>query len=163
MVLGIGPRATLEGLDIPIIADVPGVGQNMWAPDRTDYSSRTPLFAQSSASTGLTEIRDQEVAVAGFTQAPAVFRNNATTAIILGPEALPDLNVSSNAQILDFIQQSAAASYRASATCAISVANGSLAAPDSKARVYGVRGLHEVDASAAPVLPPGHPSSTICK
>ena len=30
MVSGIGPRATLETLDIPVLADLAGVGQNMW-------------------------------------------------------------------------------------------------------------------------------------
>jgi choline dehydrogenase len=30
MVSGIGPAAQLEALDIPVIADLPGVGQNMW-------------------------------------------------------------------------------------------------------------------------------------
>ncbi|KAL9059121.1 MAG: hypothetical protein Q9162_001339 [Coniocarpon cinnabarinum] len=30
MVSGIGPRATLESLDIPVISDRPAVGQNMW-------------------------------------------------------------------------------------------------------------------------------------
>lgn len=30
MVSGIGPKETLEALDIPVIADLAGVGQNMW-------------------------------------------------------------------------------------------------------------------------------------
>lgn len=30
MVSGIGPRAALEELDIPVLLDKPGVGQNMW-------------------------------------------------------------------------------------------------------------------------------------
>lgn len=34
---------------------------------------------------------------------------------------------------------------------------------DSKARVKGVSGLRVVDASSFPFLPPGHPSSSICK
>ncbi len=34
---------------------------------------------------------------------------------------------------------------------------------DSRARVYGVRGLRVVDASAFAILPPGHPMSTICE
>ena len=34
---------------------------------------------------------------------------------------------------------------------------------DSRARVYGVKGLRVVDASAFAILPPGHPMSTICK
>ncbi|KAK8047516.1 choline dehydrogenase [Apiospora saccharicola] len=30
MVSGIGPRATLDDFEIPVISDLPGVGQNMW-------------------------------------------------------------------------------------------------------------------------------------
>lgn len=30
MLSGIGPRATLEQFDIPVVVDLPGVGQNMW-------------------------------------------------------------------------------------------------------------------------------------
>lgn len=30
MVSGVGPKETLAGLDIPVIKDLPGVGQNMW-------------------------------------------------------------------------------------------------------------------------------------
>jgi hypothetical protein len=38
-----------------------------------------------------------------------------------------------------------------------------MAVLDSKARVYGVSGLRVVDASSFPILPPGHPMSTVCK
>ena len=30
MVSGIGPKETLEELGIPVLADLQGVGQNMW-------------------------------------------------------------------------------------------------------------------------------------
>jgi len=41
--------------------------------------------------------------------------------------------------------------------------NDPMAVIDSKARVYGVTGLRVVDASAFPILTPGHPEATICK
>jgi choline dehydrogenase len=34
---------------------------------------------------------------------------------------------------------------------------------DSQARVQGVQGLRVVDASAFPLLPPGHPQSAVCE
>jgi len=36
-----------------------------------------------------------------------------------------------------------------------------MAVVDTEAKVYGVKGLRVVDASALPILPPGHPTSTI--
>jgi choline dehydrogenase len=41
--------------------------------------------------------------------------------------------------------------------------NDSMAVIDSQARVIGVHNLRVVDASSFPLLPPGHPTSTICK
>ena len=41
--------------------------------------------------------------------------------------------------------------------------NDTNAVVDTRARVIGVKGLRVVDASAFPLLPPGHPMSTICK
>lgn len=38
-----------------------------------------------------------------------------------------------------------------------------MAVIDSHARVIGVQSLRVVDASSFPILPPGHPTSTICK
>ena len=39
--------------------------------------------------------------------------------------------------------------------------NDAKAVVDSKARVFGVTGLRVVDASAFPMLPPGHPQATV--
>ena len=30
MVSGIGPKETLEAMNLPVLADLAGVGQNMW-------------------------------------------------------------------------------------------------------------------------------------
>ena len=111
----------------------------------------------------LLDPRDQELAVAGFKVARQVFTSPGASGIVLGDEVFPGLNVSSDAQILDLIQRSAAASYHASATCAMGKAEDENAVLDSKARVIGVDKLRVVDASAFPVLPPGHPASTVCE
>lgn len=39
--------------------------------------------------------------------------------------------------------------------------NDSLAVVDTLARVYGVQNLRVVDVSTFPILPPGHPQSTV--
>ncbi|KAK8115744.1 hypothetical protein PG984_012246, partial [Apiospora sp. TS-2023a] len=109
----------------------------------------------------LTDPRDQEMAVAAFRQARAVFSSNASREIVLGGEVLPGSNVTTDAEILAFIRASAAASYHAAGTCAMGRPDDPMAVLDSRARVYGVKGLRVVDASAFPVLPPGHPSATV--
>ena len=49
----------------------------------------------------------------------------------------------------------------ASATCAMGKASDPMAVVDSKARVYGVRNLRVVDASAFPFAVPGLPMATV--
>ena len=39
--------------------------------------------------------------------------------------------------------------------------NDTMSVVDPQARVYGVKGLRVVDASAFPFLPPGHPQATV--
>lgn len=53
--------------------------------------------------------------------------------------------------------------WHASSTCKMGLSADSMAVVDSHARVYGVKGVRVVDASAFPFLPPGHPRSTICE
>lgn len=103
------------------------------------------------------------MAVAAFKQTRAVFTTNLMKPIVVGPKFFPDLKVSTNAEIVTLIQQSASASYHASATCKMGLANDSVAVLDSKARVFGMQGLQVVNASAFPILPPGYPASTISK
>lgn len=108
--------------------------------------------------------RDREIAVAAFKRARAVFADNeGTKDIVIGEEVFPGLNVSSDAQILAHIQKSAQASFHAASTCAMGKKGDLNAVLDSQARVYGVSGLRVVDASAFPVLGPGHPTATVCE
>ncbi|KAG9252054.1 glucose-methanol-choline oxidoreductase [Emericellopsis atlantica] len=106
--------------------------------------------------------RDQEIAVAAFQRARAVFGDNeGTRDIVIGEEVFPGLNVSSYDEVLEHIQKSAQASFHASCTCAMGRKKDPMAVLDSQARVYGVNGLRVVDASAFPVLSPGHPTATV--
>ena len=69
--------------------------------------------------------------------------------------------MTTDAQILEFIQQSVIEIYHAAATCKMGKSNDSMAVVDPQARVYGVHHLRVVDASAFPFLTPGHPQSGI--
>lgn len=53
--------------------------------------------------------------------------------------------------------------YHASCTCKMGKLSDPVAVVDSQARVIGVQNLQVVDASAFLLLPPGHPTSTICE
>ena len=107
--------------------------------------------------------RDQEMAVAAFKRAREVFNNPVIAPVIIGEEAFPGRNVSTDTQILDFIKNSGFTVYHAAATNAMGLANNTMAVVDSKARVIGVDGLRVVDVSALPFLLPGHPQGVVCK
>jgi choline dehydrogenase len=111
----------------------------------------------------LTDPRDQEVAVACFKEARAVFTTSIAQEIVLGPEAFPGLHIQTDREILDLIKASAAPIYHSACTCRMGKSGDKTAVVDSKARVFGIKGLRVVDASAFPLLPPGHPTATICK
>lgn len=111
----------------------------------------------------LLDPRDQEVAVAAFKRVRQVFVTKAMAPVLIGAEAFPGTNVTTDAQILDIIKQSASTVYHAAATCAMGQTTDPNAVVDSQARVIGVTGLRVVDASAFPFLPPGHPQATGCE
>ena len=102
---------------------------------------------------------DVEVAIAGFKRARQIFSNMGN--ITLGPEKLPGPAARTDEEILSFIRRSGSQIYHASATCAMGKAGDAGAVVDSRARVFGVRGLRVVDASAFPFLPPNLPQSTV--
>jgi len=71
--------------------------------------------------------------------------------------------VQSDEAIWAWIQKDAITIWHAASTCKMGrdLSADPLAVVDSKARVYGVRGLRVVDASAFPFLTPGHPQSGV--
>jgi choline dehydrogenase-like flavoprotein len=112
----------------------------------------------------LADPRDQEVAIAAFKRARAVFQTPEIQKIIVGGgEFAPGSEVTSDAAILEVIKQSATTISHAAGTCKMGKADDPLAVVDSHARVFGVTGLRVVDASTFPLLPPGHPQATVCK
>lgn len=96
-------------------------------------------------------------------------------------EYQPGVEVQSDEDILTWLQSNANLIWHAASSCkfcqfvfqsryrtelcigAMGSDDNSVAVLDSRARVRGVTGLRVVDASAFPMLPPGHPQSTVCK
>jgi choline dehydrogenase len=111
----------------------------------------------------LTSPTDQQVAVAAYKRSRAAFQASVTKPVLIGPEYYPGASVSTDAQILTTIKNDAMTVWHASCTCAMGKTSNSNAVIDSSARVIGVSNLRVVDASSFPVLPPGHPQSTVCK
>jgi choline dehydrogenase len=106
----------------------------------------------------LTHPADVEVALAAFKRVRSAWEN---VPAAIPPEYLPGANVTSDADILDFIHSTAMTVWHASGTCAMGNSTDSNAVVDSNAKVFGVKGLRVVDASIFPFLPPGHPQSTV--
>jgi choline dehydrogenase-like flavoprotein len=77
-------------------------------------------------------------------------------------EVFPDADVvQTDEDILNFAGGNIVTIWHAAGTCKTGSDDDEFAVLDSKARVRGVNGLRVVDASAFPILPPGHPQATI--
>ena len=113
----------------------------------------------------MTDRTDVEVAIAGFKRARAFWQTEAMRSFRVGDdEAFPGLQkVQTDAQIEDIIRRSLSTLYHAACTCAMGRSDDVNAVVDNHAKVIGVEGLRVVDASAFPLLPPGHPQATICE
>lgn len=109
----------------------------------------------------LSDPADGEVLVAAFKRVREAWNSTAIAGIVVGDEVSPGPNVTTDAQILDFIKTSAAPIWHASSTNAMGKKGDVGAVVDSQARVFGVKGLRVVDASVIPVSLPGHPQSSI--
>lgn len=106
----------------------------------------------------LTAPEDVDIAVAGFKRVRDLW---SFVNVTIGAEYLPGPNITTDAQIVGYLRESAFTLYHASATCKMGRSDDKMAVVDARARVYGVNGLRVVDASAFPFLPPGHPQATV--
>ena len=111
----------------------------------------------------LTVQSDVDLAVAGFKRIRQFYATQALQSFVIGDEYYPGKQVATDKQIEDHIRSSFHTIWHASCTCAMGRSNDTNAVVDTQARVIGVKGLRVVDASAFPLLPPGHPMSTVCE
>jgi choline dehydrogenase len=113
----------------------------------------------------LTHPVDQAVAIAGYKRAMQLL-NTTSLQFVLIQQYFPAASLhvkDSHESILKSIQENFNTVFHPSATCAMGRADDKDAVVDSKARVIGVKRLRVVDASAFPLLSPGHPQATVCK
>ena len=110
----------------------------------------------------LTDPADQEVAIAFYRRMREVWDTPELRSIRVGQdEAYPGLDEATDEQILEVVRSSLMTVWHAAGTCKMGQSSDSMAVVDSLARVYGIENLRVVDASIFPLLPPGHPQSTI--
>ncbi|KAK1140545.1 hypothetical protein N8T08_010291 [Aspergillus melleus] len=103
---------------------------------------------------------DVELAIASFKRCREIWGKLVDLGIA-EPEYYPGKNVTTDEQILEFIQQTMSPIYHVAGTCKMGGESDPMAVVDSKARVYGVHRLRIVDTSAFPFLIPGHPQATV--
>lgn len=98
---------------------------------------------------------DQEVAVKAYRRAREAWQA-VPDGIRVGSEVSPGSNVTTDAQLLDYIKQHIAPIHHASSSCAMGKSDNPMAVVDSKGKVFGVQRLRVIDASSFPFTPPGH-------
>ncbi|KAL8761077.1 MAG: hypothetical protein Q9184_002783 [Pyrenodesmia sp. 2 TL-2023] len=81
--------------------------------------------------------------------------------LTIGKETLPGENVTSDADILEYIKQSIGIAPHAVGTCRMGRKSDTGSVVDGVGRVYGAQRLRVVDASVIPLLPPGHIQATV--
>ncbi|PHH76399.1 hypothetical protein CDD80_1553 [Ophiocordyceps camponoti-rufipedis] len=104
---------------------------------------------------------DQAMAVALFRRMREVWDSPGLSHMTEGPEYFPGPEIESDSDVLDMIRKSLMTVWHPSCTCKMGRPDDEMAVVDSRGRVHGVEGLRVVDASAMPLLPPGHPQSTV--
>ncbi|KAJ5154272.1 Glucose-methanol-choline oxidoreductase [Penicillium coprophilum] len=109
----------------------------------------------------LTDPTDIDLAIQAVKRQRQIWAELAKLGVAEHEEYFPGFNVSTDAEILEFLHQSMTTVYHASATCKMGRKNDTMAVVDSHANVYDVQGLKVVDASSFPFLPPGHPQSLV--
>ncbi|KAL8752005.1 MAG: hypothetical protein Q9184_005876, partial [Pyrenodesmia sp. 2 TL-2023] len=111
----------------------------------------------------LTDPADVELAILGFKRVREIWGYmNGTT---IGEEYFPGTaGVKTDEEILSFIRKAVVQLWHAAGTCKmgkVGKGENEMAVLDGHGKVYGVTRLRVVDASAFPVLPPGHPQATV--
>ncbi|ATZ47873.1 hypothetical protein BCIN_03g01540 [Botrytis cinerea B05.10] len=109
----------------------------------------------------LTEQSDVDIMVAAVKRVREFYATDALQSFVIGDEYFPGSNISTDAQIEDFVRTSFNTIWHATSTCSMGPINDTNTVVDTQARVLGVSGVRVVDAAAFPLLPPGHPMSTV--
>lgn len=152
------PADPLDGhnyatLNVALVAPLSRGSVTLAGPDMTTPPLIDPRW--------LTHPADMDLAVQSVKRQRAIWAVLAEMGVADPVEYYPGANVTSDAQIRKFVQESTRPVFHAACTCKMGKRGNEMAVLDSKARVFGVSGVRVVDASSFPLLPPGHPQSTV--
>ncbi|KAL1866892.1 hypothetical protein Daus18300_006595 [Diaporthe australafricana] len=109
----------------------------------------------------MTTQRDVELVVAGFKRLRQILEAPVMANVTIGPEYYPGSSVQTDDEIHRQVQESFNTMYHAASSCRMGKPSDPFAVVDNHARVYGVKNLRVVDASAFPFVPPGLPQATV--
>ncbi|PIB00728.1 Versicolorin B synthase [Cercospora beticola] len=109
---------------------------------------------------------NQEVAISWFRRMREIWATPDLQSITIpqpdgSPEFWPGWQIDTDEEILDLIRSSFMTVWHASSTCKMGLPQDPMAVVDTRGRVYVTQNLRVCDASIMPILPPGHPQSTI--
>ncbi|KAE8308099.1 putative GMC oxidoreductase [Aspergillus transmontanensis] len=124
---------------------------------RSSSTSDPPIVSPN----WLTTKTDVEVAVAIYRRIREIWQSESLQSITVGNLSYPLHQDKTDEEIIQYIKESLMPLWHAACTCKMGVSSDPMAVVDSHARVHGVDRLRVVDASSFPLLPPGHPQSTV--
>ncbi|KAH7117032.1 glucose-methanol-choline oxidoreductase [Dendryphion nanum] len=109
----------------------------------------------------LTHKIDQELAIAAIRRGREILAHASLEPVIDGPEVVPGIGITTDEQLLKYIQASGLTISHVSCTNKMGKEGDKSAVVDAKGKVFGVQRLRVIDVSAIPFLPPGHPMATV--
>lgn len=107
-----------------------------------------------------TDPGDMEQAIAAVKRIRDLYASSSLSSLLDGPEFVPGPNVTSDADIENYIRRNTGTIFNAAGTTKMGKADDPTAVVDPQCRVYGVQGLRVVDTGSFPFVPPGHAQST---
>lgn len=157
---------TFPILDIPFdgkqYATILGAMVSPLSRGNVTLASRDPNDLPKVNPNFLAHPADQQVAIASYKRLRDIWDTPAMRSIRNGQdEAFPGLDKSTDNEILAVVKETLSMVWHAACTCKMGKAGDPTAVVDNLSRVFGVQGLRVVDASAFPLLPPGHPMATV--
>lgn len=103
---------------------------------------------------------DLEQAIAAVKRIRDLYASSSLSSLLDGPEFVPGPNVTTDADIEEYIRENTGTIFNAAGTTKMGRADDPTAVVDPQCRVYGVQGLRVVDTGSFPFVPPGHAQST---